>query len=370
MFEFLFKYPASVFAKGRFVLLGGLPVWLLIVAILIAAAALAFAIWKRRAGNIDTVGGLRSAAVWLLQTLFITILLFMLWHPAVSVATLKPQQNVVAVVIDDSRSMALNDGGMSRREQVIAALKSGVLSELQKRFQVRLYRAGAALERIESLDQLNASVPFTRLGDTLRQVVGESASLPVGAVLLLSDGADNAGGIDLATMDEIRRQHIPIHTIGFGREQNAHDIEVSDAQLPARTLADTRITAIVSFHQRGFTGRQVHVNVKDGGKALASQLVTLKGDGIEQTEAISFNVNCETQEEIDYFWEKLSADGGSTGSCGWLKDKFGLSWQVTPLFLVYMLADPDVENANRVMKAIMEMGKIDIAALNKAAISS
>jgi len=94
------------------------------------------------------------------------------------------------------------------------------------------------------------------------------------------------------------------------------------------------------------------------------------GPQFKFTEAISFNVNCETQEEIDYFWEKLSADGGSTGPCGWLKDKFGLSWQVTPVFLGYMLADPDAEKANRVMKAIMEMGKIDIAALNKAAISS
>ena len=94
------------------------------------------------------------------------------------------------------------------------------------------------------------------------------------------------------------------------------------------------------------------------------------GPQFKFTEAISFNVNCETQEEIDYFWEKLSADGGSTGPCGWLKDKFGLSWQVTPVFLGYMLADPDAEKANRVMKAIMEMGKIDIAALNKAAILS
>jgi len=94
------------------------------------------------------------------------------------------------------------------------------------------------------------------------------------------------------------------------------------------------------------------------------------GPQVKFTEATSFNVNCETQEEIDYFWENLSADGGSTGPCGWLKDKFGLSWQVTPLFLGHMLADPDAEKANRVMKAMMEMDKIDIAALNKAAISS
>src|SRR5207237_10157489 len=94
------------------------------------------------------------------------------------------------------------------------------------------------------------------------------------------------------------------------------------------------------------------------------------GAQVKLTEATSFKVNCETQEEIDYFWDNLSADGGSTGPCGWLKDKFGLSWQVTPLFLGHMLADPDAEKANRVMKAMMEMDKIDIAALNKAAISS
>ena len=84
------------------------------------------------------------------------------------------------------------------------------------------------------------------------------------------------------------------------------------------------------------------------------------------TEAISFSVNCETQDEIDYFWEKLSADGGSTGPCGWLKDKFGLSWQVSPVVLGDMLADQDAAKSQRVMAAMMEMEKIDIAALNRA----
>ena len=91
------------------------------------------------------------------------------------------------------------------------------------------------------------------------------------------------------------------------------------------------------------------------------------GPQFKFTEAISFSVNCETQDEIDYFWEKLSADGGSTGRCGWLKDKFGLSWQINPVVLGDMLADPDKAKAARVMKAMMEMDKIDIAALEKAA---
>src|SRR5207249_11968805 len=87
------------------------------------------------------------------------------------------------------------------------------------------------------------------------------------------------------------------------------------------------------------------------------------------TEAISFSVNCETQDEIDYFWEKLSSDGGSTGPCGWLKDKFGLSWQVSPVVLGDMLVDPDRAKAARVMKAMMEMDKIDIEELERAAMS-
>jgi len=101
------------------------------------------------------------------------------------------------------------------------------------------------------------------------------------------------------------------------------------------------------------------------------EFVALNGGPMYKfTEAVSFNVNCETQEEIDYFWEKLSADGGETGPCGWLKDKFGLSWQVSPRILGEMLADKDAAKATRVMNAMMEMDKIDIAALEKAAMSS
>src|SRR6266513_597928 len=91
------------------------------------------------------------------------------------------------------------------------------------------------------------------------------------------------------------------------------------------------------------------------------------GPQFKFTEAISFSINCETQDEIDYFWEKLSADGGETSRCGWLKDKFRLSWQINPVVLGDMLADPDKAKAARVMKAMMEMDKIDIAALEKAA---
>lgn len=83
------------------------------------------------------------------------------------------------------------------------------------------------------------------------------------------------------------------------------------------------------------------------------------------TEAISFVVNCETQDEIDEFWEKLS-DGGQTIQCGWLKDKFGVSWQIVPTALATMLQDRDPDKTNRVMTAILQMDKIDLARLEHA----
>jgi predicted 3-demethylubiquinone-9 3-methyltransferase (glyoxalase superfamily) len=84
------------------------------------------------------------------------------------------------------------------------------------------------------------------------------------------------------------------------------------------------------------------------------------------TEAVSFAVTCETQEEVDELWSKLS-DGGEEGPCGWLKDRFGLSWQIVPTALPRLLTDPDREKAGRVMQAMMQMGKIEIAELERAA---
>jgi predicted 3-demethylubiquinone-9 3-methyltransferase (glyoxalase superfamily) len=90
------------------------------------------------------------------------------------------------------------------------------------------------------------------------------------------------------------------------------------------------------------------------------------GPQFKFTEAISFFVNCETQEEVDELWTKLTADGGEESMCGWLKDKYGLSWQIVPRALGELLADEDAEKAGRVMQAMLGMQKIDIAGLQRA----
>ena len=308
MFDFLFKYPAAVFSRGTLVLLAGWPVWSLGLAILAAAGLLWYWVHRNEAGA--RLGSLRSASIWLLQTLLASLLLLMLWHPALSVATLRPQQNIVAVVVDDSASMAKADeaGGTTRGAAASQVLNSGLLNALKQKFQVRLYRMTDHLDRFDKLEQLNSSAPATHIGEALKQVVADAASLPIGAVVLASDGADNSGGVDLETMSEFRRQRIPIHTIGFGQEKSTKDVEISDVQLASRALPDSRLAAQVSFHQQGFKAQKAKIVLREGKKILAQKEVVLKEDGAEQTETVPFNAGPAAVHVIEASLEPLQGE--------------------------------------------------------------
>src|SRR5580704_10704242 len=105
MFEFLFKYPPAIFSKGKLVLLGPWPAWVMFLLVILAAGGVYWFLRQRTA----TLSRVRLTAIGLAQTAMIAIILFMLWHPAISVARLRPQQNVIAVLVDDSRRMGLVD---------------------------------------------------------------------------------------------------------------------------------------------------------------------------------------------------------------------------------------------------------------------
>src|SRR5579863_10314580 len=266
MFELLFKYPRAVFSKGTFVLLAGWPLWLLGAGMAAAALVLAWLVWRRARGS-EKFGVVRASLAWLLQTA------------------------LAAMLVDDSASMAVADeGGSTRKDRALAVLNSGLMNGLQGKFQVRIYKMSDHLDRIDKLEQITAQAHVTHIGPSLKQVVEDSSGLPIGAVVLLSDGADNSGGVDLETLSEFLRARIPVHTIGFGREKMAHDLEITDVELAQRTIPNSRLAATVHFHQAGYAGQKVRINVSNGSKVLASQEVTLKGDGVEQVEPVLFNV--------------------------------------------------------------------------------
>jgi 3-demethylubiquinone-9 3-methyltransferase len=108
--------------------------------------------------------------------------------------------------------------------------------------------------------------------------------------------------------------------------------------------------------------------IGDGGRVRARRREIRRLNGgplFKFSEAISFQIHCEDQKEVDYFWAKL-ADGGEEGPCGWLKDRYGLSWQVVPKILFEMLVDPDQAKSQRVTRAFLQMKKFDIAGLERA----
>jgi uncharacterized membrane protein len=294
MFDFFFKYPRSVYTRGQFALLGAWPKWALVLLIIAAGAGLAWLIRARLAQAAPVMRSWRVWVIWTLQTLLAAILLVLLWHPAITIAELKPQQNIIAVLVDDSRSMAISEDGVTRQAEAVRTLQNGVLASLNHSFQTRLYRFDDVPARIDSLNDLHPVARSTRIGETLKQLSQETSDLPIGAVVLLTDGADNTGGISADAINALRARHIPVHTVGFGREHAEHDVELDDAVIAPRALADSRLAARITLHQRGYPGQKLALSVRDvsegQSKILASRIVTLATGGDRQTETVMFDI--------------------------------------------------------------------------------
>lgn len=142
------------------------------------------------------------------------------------------------------------------------------------------------------------------------------------------------------------------------------------AQFYTSVFRNSRITQVARY---GEVGQEIHGRPPGSVMTVAFELdghsfTALNGGPVFQfNEAVSFQVNCDNQEEVDYFWRKLS-DGGDERAqqCGWLKDKFGVSWQIVPRILPEMIIDPDAAKSQRVFAAMLQMKKIDIEALQRA----
>ncbi|MGB2665920.1 MAG: glutamine amidotransferase [Candidatus Acidiferrum sp.] len=314
MFQFLFKYPVPVFTKGRFVLLAGWPVWTLAVWIAAAAGGLALLIrWRLRRATPE-LRSWRGWLIWGLQSALVALVFFLLWQPAMLVSELNSQQNIIAVVVDDSRSMRIADSdGKTREASAIAALEDGVLAGLQKRFQTRVYRLGSALTRVGGPREIAPVEAATHISDGLKQLATETADLPVGAILLLSDGSQNTAGtggsgISLDALQALRNRRLPVHTVGFGKEQSAHDVEIEDVSVAPTATANARIAATVSLTQRGYAEQKAKLTVRDGDKSLAERQITLPPDGLVQTEPLFFPIGAAGAKSLAFGVELLPGE--------------------------------------------------------------
>ena len=150
-----------------------------------------------------------------------------------------------------------------------------------------------------------------------------------------------------------------------------YDHEAEDAaKFYIAIFKNSKITAVSRY---GEAGQEIHGQKPGSVMTVAFELngqsftALNGGPAFKLSEAVSFQIECETQQEVDYYWEKLSAGGDAEAQqCGWLKDKFGLSWQVVPKILPKLLMDADTSKSQRAMQALLQMKKLDIAGLQRA----
>ena len=314
MFQFLFKYPSPVFIKGQFVLLSTWPAWLLPVLILVSAGALALFLWRRMRNSQAKLHVGRAGAVWGMQSALVALLLLLLWQPAMIVGELSSRQNIIAVVVDGSRSMGISDSdGKTREAAAIAALNGGVLAGLKDRFQIRFYRLGGGLAQVSSLDEIAPVDTATHIGRGLEQLAKDTRDLPVGAILLLSDGSQNSVGIGTSgigtdALQALKERHLPVHTIGFGKAEHAHDVEIEDVGVAESTVVNARMATTVTLVQHGYGAHQATLSVRDGDKILTQRQITLAPDGQVQTESLFFSAGSAGAKSLTFAVEPVPGE--------------------------------------------------------------
>jgi uncharacterized membrane protein len=284
LFELLFKYSRTTFEQGEFLFASGWPVWLLVVASLAVMTAVGYSLMQRR----DSLNVGKLIVLAGIQTAMLTLVLVLLWQPALSSDRLRSEDNSVALLIDTSASMSYGEAGESRLQQAVAALNDGVLEDLSADLETRLYAFSKESMTIDSLEQMPPPGPATRLGDALLGVLREARASALGAVVLISDGADNSNELNTARLAEIAGFGVPVHTVGVGRESIPEDIELESVSMTTQVMAGSRVSAQVSLRHAG--SGSAMIKVYDGDAILAAEELALPGrDGVT-THWVDFDV--------------------------------------------------------------------------------
>jgi uncharacterized membrane protein len=282
IFTFLFKYQWLVFEQGRFVFAATRSMWLTVA---LAAAAAAYALWTYR--QLVAVRGRDRYTLLGVRVALFVLVLFALLRPTLELKVAVPQQNFVGILLDDSRSMRVEDhDGAARSTFVtndIARPDSPLLTELGKRFNLKVFRFSSAAERLQSTGDLTFEGTGTRLGDALGHVRDQLSGHPVAGLVLVTDGSDNSESTLDETLASLKAQAMPVFSVGVGKEQLTRDVQVTRVEAPRRALKGSSLVLDVVVSQVGYAGATVPLVVEDEGRIISTQDITLPPDGESET---------------------------------------------------------------------------------------
>ena len=283
LFQALFTYRPVVFQEGEFRLDISTST---IAAAVVAGVVMTAAVVTYR--GVRITGRLRDRIVLTaLRMAVVAVVLFCLFRPTLIVRAAVPQQNVVAVLLDDSRSMQVPDwGGQPRANfirQQFGSATSPVIKALSERFLVRTFRFSSTATRTEAKDSLTFNGSQTRLAPSLESARNELAGLPVSGVVLVSDGADTSDASLTDALLGLKAQKLPVFTVGVGSVKPARDIQIDRVSTPKAVLKDAAMMLNIVVTHTGYAGKTVTVDVEDEGRIVGSQQVQLPGENTPVT---------------------------------------------------------------------------------------
>ena len=278
--ETLFKYRPVVYERGDFVLAAPWPM-LIVVAVAAIGFVLAWA-YRRARGKSTPRDRMVLTAV---RVAIVALAGFALLRPTLLVSTAVPQKNAVAILIDDSRSMRIADADGRPRADVAQRLfgtrDSALARALGDRFQLRYFSFSSGAEPMPDARGLSFAGGRTHLGAALDRARQELATVPLAGLVVITDGADNSASALAEPLLALKARGLPVYTIGVGSPRFERDIEITRVEVPRSALRGTALVANVVVAQRGYAGRKVTLLAEDAGRIVASQEVTLRGDGEE-----------------------------------------------------------------------------------------
>jgi hypothetical protein len=238
------------------------------------------------------------------------ILLFCLLRPVINTLQVSSQETYLGVLIDDSQSMSIEDveGNITRRAAVEEALfDGGLLDELSNSFQVRSFRFDKETQRIAGIDNLSEEGTASSIGQALSYVNDQLNGLPLGGLVLISDGADNSDVDPVIAAQDFGVRQIPIFTLGVGQENIPQDIGIVDVSAAKTVLEGSVFTVEVAVNHQGYEGQEIELSINDGEIMVVSDVVTLGAEGVtrrfeleltpERPELIVYDLNVELQSD-------------------------------------------------------------------------
>jgi uncharacterized membrane protein len=256
------------------------PLWVLAVLVVAGLALFAFTLYRQR-----HLAWWRKLIIGTLQVLMLATVLVMLWRPVLLVERVRDRENIVAVVMDASASMAHGEGEKSRLQDSVAALQGGTLDSLRKSFGVRLFSFAGPVQTLKQLDEIPPPGSQTKIGDALNTVLQTGATTPLSGVIVITDGGENGGTLSEERLTELASFGVPVHTVGVGPEQTPNDLELDSVMLADAAAPGEVLNAEVSI--RHSAKGKTRLRVYDGDKLLAANDVTLTADAGITTQSIA-----------------------------------------------------------------------------------